>query len=260
MSRRRTRKWVGIGTACLALGVGAGPTGSPAQEARRCNDDAMLVFDASGSMAEMGYNGIDTPRIIDARAALHSALPRITPMRNVGLITYGPGGSDDTCSHVALRLMPQPDSADQILSEIDALEPGGNTALTRAVQQAALALGAPERPAVVVLVTDGRETCGGAPCRLAAELAATAPDLTVHVIGFKVRGDFFGWEGGDSNPEFDVPASPARCLADRTGGHYVSTENTDELVSALQKTLGCPLFSDAHKPDAGHLARRYGLL
>lgn len=216
-----------------------------AQTDERCNADAMLVFDASGSMAEMGHNGIDTPRITDARAALHAALPQITPLRDVGLITYGPGGGEDTCSHVALRLAPAPDASADILAEIDAIEPDGNTALTRAVGDAARVLGAPERPGVVVLVSDGNETCGGAPCRLAAELAATAPSLVVHVIGFKVRGRFFGWEGGDGNPDFEVPASPARCLADHTGGLYVSTETVDELVRALKQTLGCPLFSDA---------------
>jgi Ca-activated chloride channel family protein len=34
----------------------------------------------------------------------------------------------------------------------------------------------------------------------------------------------------------------ARCLADRTGGQYLSTENTDELVAALKQTLGCPIY------------------
>ena len=38
----------------------------------RCTDDAMLVFDASGSMAEMGYNAISSPRIFDARKVGHA--------------------------------------------------------------------------------------------------------------------------------------------------------------------------------------------
>lgn len=227
-------------TAALAVAQGGS-----AQTDERCNADAMLVFDASGSMAEMGHNGIDTPRINDARVALHTALPQITPLRDVGLITYGPGGDDESCSHVALRLAPAPDASGEILAEIDAIAPDGNTALTQAVRDAAQVLGSPERPGVVVLISDGKETCGGAPCQLAAELAATAPSMVVHVIGFKVRGAFFGWEGGDGNPDFEVPASPARCLADRTGGLYVSTETVDELVQALKQTLGCPLFSNA---------------
>lgn len=234
-----TRQW-GYGlalTAAMTLSL------TPAVQATSCVEDAMLVFDASGSMAEMGYNGLDHPRIIDARDAMHRALPDITILRRVGLVTYGPGGSDDTCSHVALRLSPSPNAADRILREIDGIEPDGSTALTRAVSLAATELGAPAERGIVVLVTDGKETCGGSPCALASDLAAEAPGLTVHVIGFRVRPDFFAWEGGDSNPNFDTPVSPAQCLAQQTGGMYVSTETVEELVDALHQTLGCPLYS-----------------
>lgn len=207
-----------------------------------CTEDAMLVFDGSGSMAEMGYNGLDVPRINDARRALHRVLPPIAQVRRLGLIVYGPGGGE-SCSRVDLRLSPQRDAAGRILAEIDELVPDGNTALTRAVRRAAEALDYRNRPGTVVLVTDGKETCGGATCQLAAELAAEAPGLTVHVIGFRVRGDFFNWEGGDGNPEVDEVPAVAQCLADRTGGLYVSTETTEELEAALRKTLDCPIYS-----------------
>ena len=37
----------------------------------------------------------------------------------------------------------------------------------------------------------------------------------------------------------------AKCLADRTGGLYVSTETVDELADALRVTLGCALIGKA---------------
>ncbi|MGY3438099.1 MULTISPECIES: vWA domain-containing protein [unclassified Marinovum] len=212
-----------------------------------CTEDAMLVFDASGSMAEMGYNGLDVPRINDARRALHEALPQVTPVRRVGLVVYGPARADagetDSCSFVDLRLPPTPDAAARILFEIDSLTPDGNTALTRAVEFAAEALDYRTRPGTIVLVTDGKETCGGAPCQLASDLAANGANLTVHVIGFRVRGAFFNWEGGDGNPEVAPVPAVADCLAHRTGGLYAAAETTDELVTALRQTLGCTLFS-----------------
>lgn len=207
-----------------------------------CTEDAMLVFDASGSMAEMGYNGLDAPRINDARNALRDVLPKVTPLRRIGLIVYGPGGGPG-CSHVEMRLPPTQDAADRIIAEIDGLIPDGNTALTRAVRQAAEALEYRDRPGTIVLVTDGKETCGGATCQLASDLAAEAAQLTVHVIGFRVRGDFFNWEGGDANSEVGTIPTVAQCLAEQTGGLYVSTETTQELVTALRKTLGCPTYS-----------------
>ena len=95
------------------------------------------------------------------------------------------------------------------------------------------------RPATVVLVTDGKETCGGAPCQLAAELAATDYELTVHVIGFKVRGDRFSF---NKDSDYQNSVTVAQCLAERTGGHYHSTETADELIQALRQTLGCQLL------------------
>jgi Ca-activated chloride channel family protein len=203
--------------------------------AMNCNQDAMLVFDASGSMAAMGFNGLDLPRIVEARDALRQALPEITPYRRMGLVVYGPG-SNDACSNIELRFGPAPDAAMAIVGAVDRVTPDGDTPLTDAVRKAADVLA--ERGGDVVLVTDGRETCSGAPCQLAAELSGT--DLTVHVIGFRVRGSSFEWK---SVADVRNHQTVARCLADLTGGEYVSAESTDDLVRALREILGCPIVS-----------------
>ncbi|SDC34234.1 Ca-activated chloride channel family protein [Ruegeria marina] len=232
--------------ALVAALLWAGLLPAPAIGEADCTRDAMIVFDASGSMAEMGYNGLDRPRILDAREALHDALPRIAALRRLGLVTYGAAmdGDDggDLCKRVSMQFAPSPDAAGPILHLIDGIEPDGNTALTEAVDLAARVFEQPPRPGVIVLVTDGYETCGGAPCALAAKLARVTPGLTVHVIGFRVRSQFFGWEGGDANPDVPETISPAECLAQATGGEYVSTETVEELIRALNQTLGCPLY------------------
>ena len=105
------------------------------------------------------------------------------------------------------------------------------------VTRAAAALNYREQPATVVLVTDGKETCGGTPCELATHLATEGVGTVVHVIGFKVRGDFFDWSR-EANQYNDAEAV-SRCLADTTGGKYVSAETLDELIAALRVTLGC---------------------
>ena len=209
-----------------------------------CNKDAMLVFDASGSMASMGYNGLAVPRIFEARDALRIILPQITPFRKLGLVVYGPGPRD-ACSNVHLRLQPTPNAARKILAEIDGVQPEGDTPLTQAAGKAAEVLSHRERPGVVVLVTDGRETCGGTPCDLAKRLVEESPDLTVHVIGFRVRGESFDPKSFSDGGFEKGGYTAARCLADQTGGLYLMAESTDELVDALQQTLGCALLSDA---------------
>ena len=209
--------------------------------ARNCKVDAMIVFDGSGSMSEVGFNRLDEPRIFDARQAMRESVPPIAATRNLGLIIYGPGTSS-ACANIDVRFGPIPDSAGPIVSAIDDLIPAGETPLTTAVEQAAEVLDYQTQPGVVVLVTDGKETCGGAPCQLAAQLSADAVDLTVHVIGFKVRGEHFSWAAQD-NDEYSQGRTVARCLADRTGGEYFSTESTDELINALRVALSCAAVS-----------------
>lgn len=222
-------------TIALALAL----VSSPLSAQTDCQDDAMLVFDASGSMAAMGYNGLDFPRIVEARAALRRVLPDVTPVRRLGLVVYGPG-PNDACSNIALHFGPTANAGAAIIDVVDHVNPDGDTPLTEAVREAAEVLGGGEdRSGDVVLVTDGRETCDGAPCQLAAELAGTG--ISVHVIGFRVRGSSFEWQ---SSANFDVRnhQTVARCLADMTGGEYVPAESTDDLVDALREILSCPVI------------------
>lgn len=200
----------------------------------------MIVFDGSGSMSEMGFNQLDEPRIFDARRALREVLPRVETRRRIGLVTYGPG-QGEACENVELRYTPMPMAADPIIAAVEALEPAGNTPLTEAVARASTVLLGRQDRGTVVLLTDGKETCGGAPCGLAADLAARHPGITVHVIGFRVRGDRFLWDKQGRNDYTDA-TSVAQCLADATGGTYTNTETLEELIGALQQTLGCPLF------------------
>src|SRR5262249_44598336 len=79
-----------------------------------CNQDAMLVFDASGSMSGDGWgygseSANTVPRILKVRAALAKVLPGITRSRRVGLITFGP----NQCK-VRLELRPTENSASRI--------------------------------------------------------------------------------------------------------------------------------------------------
>jgi Ca-activated chloride channel family protein len=116
---------------------------------------------------------------------------------------------------------------------VETLNPAGKTPLAQAVEKAAEVLDFRTKPGTVIVLTDGEETCGGAPCDLGKMLAAEGAQLTVHVIGFRMTAF---WTGGQS-------AVDVRCLAEATGGQYIQTNNQEELVEAFQKTLGCPMMS-----------------
>lgn len=217
--------------------LAASTTGVAESRSPECTDDAMLVFDGSGSMAAVDHNGLNSPRIDEARSAIEQSMPQISPFRKLGLVIFGPGPAE-SCSNIDLRFRPESNAGPRIIADVDALEPVGQTPLTTSVEEALDALDLSEGPGVVVLLTDGRESCGGDPCALARQIAADR-NVTVHVIGFKVRAQHFQWNGqGAKNRE-----TSARCLADKTGGAYVSTESTEELVKALQDTLSCPMVA-----------------
>lgn len=221
----------------VAAAVLLSPLGTSQAEDKKppCTEDAMIVFDASGSMSGNQTLGIPNTRarIDEIRSALAHVLPSATRFRRVGLVTYGPGPYNQC--NVKVDLTPTSNAASQIMDVVDALVPAGKTALTEAVEEAAKVLNYTKKPGVLVLVTDGEETCGRNPCELATRLQANADQLTVHVIGFRYSN--YSWTGSSV---LDI-----RCLADINNGLYIKADSEAELIEALEKTLDCPMVSQA---------------
>jgi Ca-activated chloride channel family protein len=230
-----------IAATALSIASAGGFAAAIAAEQKElpCNDDAMIVFDASGSMAGNVGQGIATtiPRIDEARHALAEVVPSATIFRRVGLITYGPGPYQQCNVHLDLK--PTANAGAIIMRTVNALTPGGRTPLASAVEQAATVLDYKQKPGVIVVVTDGEETCGGAPCDLGKQLHAAAKQLTIHVIGYRVKD--FSWTGEQSI--LDV-----RCLAEQNGGLYIAAESKEDLIEALRKTLDCPMVTKRASP------------
>ncbi len=205
-----------------------------------CLDDAMLVFDGSSSMLEVG-EGFQNSRIEDTRKAIGRAIPKISPFRKVGLIVYGPGNRA-SCANISVRFEPVTNAGQLLLNEIENIRPLGSTPLSSAVLKAAKTLHYKEKPGVIVLVTDGQETCGNSPCYIADKIAKEGLSLVIHVIGFRLKWDTI--EGKSKKAQaFAKQHINTHCLPDKTGGQYVSTNTVEELTEALRKTLGCTVVS-----------------
>lgn len=189
-----------------------------------CRENAMIVFDASGSMALFREG---KPKMVLARKAARDVLPELTRDRPTGLVTYS-GGWGAACEDIVLRLRPRPASGAAIAGELDAMEPTGATPLSPAVKLATKTLKEMGPPGVVVLVTDGLENCGHDACALGAQLRRDAYDVKIHVISFYLIGR-------------DIER--ITCLAKETGGTYTVTMSLEGLKSALRKTLSCPRIS-----------------
>lgn len=174
----------------------------------------MLVFDASGSM--WGQIGGKSKREI-ARKAAQSYVAGLPAGSRLGLLAYG-HRQKDSCSDIETLLPPAALDARTFNQKRDGIKALGKTPLTRAITQAAEALDYKREPATVIVVTDGIETCHADPCAAAQELAATAKQLTVHVIGFDIKAG---------------ERQYLQCFAQRTGGRFVVAGDAADLTLAF---------------------------
>lgn len=161
-SRRRFFTAVRVALILVLLPALSGQA-APGQEQRNeCMKDLMFVFDASGSMGTTDFTAKD-PHIERVKNAFRRIVSELPPTRRMGLIVYGQGAYNQ-CDSVELKLRPQTNAGPAMIAEIEKVTPAGRTPLTQAVHDAADVLNYRHNPAVVVLLTDGEETCGGKPC------------------------------------------------------------------------------------------------
>jgi len=212
---RRISKYWGVAALCLAL---------PTAAALAQNDEpvpgerAILVLDASGSM----WGQIDdVPKITIARDVIGGLLESWDPNVELGVTAYG-HREKGNCGDIETLVEVGPADQGRITSAIESLNPKGKTPLTDAVRQAALSLRYTEERATVILVSDGKETCNVDPCAAAADLEATGVDFTVHVVGFDLEAE---------------EKAQLQCLAETTGGRFLSAANASELHDAMETTV-----------------------
>lgn len=210
---------------CISASVAAATQLNAEPPRANCDNDLMIVFDASGSMQQRTNEGLS--RIEAARRAISDILPEATANRRVGLITYsGIVGkiAPKPCQGIVVAVQLQPNAAPAIAAALANTEPGGLTPLTAAVETAAVELNYQVQSGTIVLVTDGLENCKRSPCALARDLKEKSKDLVVHVIGYQFA---------------ILEPSQVSCLAEATGGIYVPAQTLDQLRQALRTVTGC---------------------
>ncbi|WP_224702837.1 vWA domain-containing protein [Devosia aquimaris] len=181
-------------------------------------DRAIIVLDGSGSMwAQIEGKA----RITIARETLASVLKDLPDDLELGLMSYG-HREKGNCDDIEMLVEPGPGAGPAIVAAADEINPKGKTPISEAVRRAAEALQFTEDKATVILITDGLETCEVDPCQLASELESQGVDFTTHVLGFGLS---------------DEEGQQVACLAENTGGRYLSAQDGDALVDALSATV-----------------------
>lgn len=183
-----------------------------------------IVLDASGSMR--GATGPQS-KMEAAVSAIQSTVDAMKGEQLVALRAYGHRlpreQKEASCRDSELVIPFLPLDRDRFAEELDSLQPLGQTPLAYSLERAAADFGTTgSAQDVIILVSDGNETCGGDPVAVACNLARQGVQLTVHTIGFDVGADV---------------RDQLRSIAHCTGGRYEDASNAKELAHSFESAI-----------------------
>ncbi|MEJ8849969.1 VWA domain-containing protein [Variovorax rhizosphaerae] len=217
----------------------------PGQRPKELAPELALVFDASGSMrfsldvteqeiqqmAAMdamqnmmkqflggrGGPGVDMARltrepsrITAAKQAAVAAVQRAPSDSNIGLVLV------DQCPAARSAGYYPPARRGELLGGLQSIQPRGGTPLADGVAKAGQMIDGVTREALMVVISDGVESCGQDPCAVAAALARSKPHLKINVV------DITGTGAGN-------------CLAKATGGRVFTARNAAEVAAMTRR-------------------------
>jgi Mg-chelatase subunit ChlD len=201
-------------------------------EAARIITNIQLVFDSSGSMAQRIGNETKIQAAQRAMERIINTLPD-NPDLNVGFRVFGHEGDSSeaqkarSCQSTALLVPVQGVNKELLRQQARAWKPTGWTPISLALQKAGEDLQPGENVRnVIIMVTDGEETCGGDPCAVAKALAESQAEVRIDVVGFGLTPDV---------------AKTLRCIAENSGGVYTDAQNGDALAQTLEELLAATI-------------------
>ncbi|MGH6769407.1 MAG: vWA domain-containing protein [Xanthobacteraceae bacterium] len=199
-------------TALFAATIAFLPAGAWGQTCNTADRSVLLILDASGSMNARLPNG--ETRMAVARRAIKGVATLIPAGAQLSLRLYGAqsAASRRNCedTHVGVPFGPAGASSGAIAATVDSAKAQGYTPIAYSLGQAAIDFPADAKERVIVLVSDGKETCRGDPVIAARALAAKG--ITVHTVGFIVdtaaRGQLQAIARATGGTYFDAPVGP----------------------------------------------------
>jgi len=184
-----------------------------------------IILDASNSMNE----SIDGETKIDTAKRVLSNLVEQWEKESAGKIQMGLrvyGNNFDAsktleiaCSDTTLEVPIAENTASSIKQKVSPISALGYTPIAYSLEQTESDFQAGQNN-VIILISDGKESCKGDPCAVAKKLNEAGIKLKVHVIGFAVDAE---------------TKDQLECIADATQGKYYTASNADELQLVAQE-------------------------
>lgn len=188
------------------------------------NNAVELILDASGSMLKR----LDGKRRINiAKEVLIKAVTEIIPANTpLALRVFGDKQANSCRTDLAIKLKPlEPKSAKKVIEKIYAKNLA-KTPIADSLAKVASDLKAHKGKKIVILVTDGEETCDGNPEEVIANLLADGIDIRLNIVGFAIddealKAQFNQW-------------------STQGGGKYFDSDNPQSLKASVEQALKTP--------------------
>jgi hypothetical protein len=174
--------------------------------------DLLIILDSSSSMGDRFEDSI---KIEVAREVLKEFVKDLPDGMRVGLRVFG------GCERSRLVRPIEPFTQAALQAQIQSIEPGGATPIAYTLEQAKGDFADAPGTKLILLVSDGMETCGGDPVASAWDLLDSGYDLRINVVGFDIG---------------EMPGAREQLMeiARVTGGIYYDAQSSKELLFALQ--------------------------
>ncbi|MEM7113284.1 MAG: Ig-like domain-containing protein [Chloroflexota bacterium] len=202
---------------------GSDGTGSAALSVVEAAPTVELILDASWSMTR-GIGSV--PRINIARQTMINIVNNVLPAGSpVALRAYGNIEGDFAC-RTDLMVPLGPLDQEAMISTIEGIQPifNANTPIAASLAEVPNDLGDVEGETIVILLTDGEETCDGDPAAAIAALSEQGIDVRIDIVGLDIvddalQAEFLRW-------------------SELGGGQYFNAASSAELTEALSLSLG----------------------
>ncbi|MGF1476567.1 MAG: VWA domain-containing protein [Geminicoccaceae bacterium] len=175
----------------------------------------VFVVDGSGSMGD-GIRGARS-KMGAAKDSIGRVVRSLHEDIRIGLVSFSDCGATRATRYYASE------ERGQLLGRVNAIQPGEFTSLAASISRAG-ALATRRSEVVIVVVSDGKDTCGSDPCAAARAVRSEKPNVRINVI------DLSG--GGSGNV--------LSCVARAGGGRIFSPQTGEQMASQIQAATGQP--------------------
>jgi Mg-chelatase subunit ChlD len=189
----------------------------------------LFLLDCSFSMKEKfkGLSDQSEEKMSAAKQVLERAMERIPADVNVGLRVFGQGFSNFTeadCRQTALLMPLGVHNRASMVNCVRQIKPFGLTPLEYALRQAAEDdFRDTQGSKVIILISDGADTCGGDPCAFIRVLPRYGISLKCDIVGLAVKEK--------------AAREQLNCIAESSGGKYYDANSAGELIDKVSKSV-----------------------